>query len=140
MKKGKNIKCENCKGEFYAPNWWLKKGAKYCSKECYWESKHDEPWNKGKKGLTRGNSGSFSHKKSVHSLSLSEYKYIHYKVRRLFGDPTECVHCGDTKSRLEWANMSGQYRFERSDWIQLCPGCHYKFDNVESRRLKNVTS
>ena len=46
-------------------------------------------------------------------------------------EKTECVHCGKNKdevSRLEWANVSGEYKRERSDYICLCPSCHRKMD------------
>lgn len=33
-KTGSDIKCQNCNEWFYAPEWWLRKGAKYCSKGC----------------------------------------------------------------------------------------------------------
>jgi len=30
--------------------------------------------------------------------------------------------------RYEWANISGEHRRERSDYIRLCPSCHRKAD------------
>lgn len=46
-------------------------------------------------------------------------------------EKTKCVNCGkgaDEVSRLEWANVSGEYKRERSDYICLCPPCHRKMD------------
>lgn len=34
----------------------------------------------------------------------------------------------DKPSRYEWANISGEYKRERSDWVMLCPSCHRKID------------
>ena len=37
--------------------------------------------------------------------------------------------CGTTKfSRLEWANISGEYKREREDYIAICVPCHRKLD------------
>lgn len=30
--------------------------------------------------------------------------------------------------RYEWANISGEYKRDRSDWVMLCPSCHRKID------------
>lgn len=48
---------------------------------------------------------------------------------------TECEECGakpPAVSRLEWANISGEYKRERSDYRCLCPSCHRKMDLVSS--------
>jgi len=34
----------------------------------------------------------------------------------------------DRPKRYEWANISGEYKRERLDYIQLCPSCHRKWD------------
>jgi hypothetical protein len=42
-----------------------------------------------------------------------------------------CQHCLKARhevSRLEWANISGEYKRERSDYLSLCPSCHRKMD------------
>lgn len=31
--------------------------------------------------------------------------------------------------KFHWANISGEYYREITDWIKLCPSCHSKFDN-----------
>ena len=46
-------------------------------------------------------------------------------------EKTKCQNCGKSKaevSRLEWANISGEYKRERDDYICLCPSCHRKMD------------
>lgn len=40
-----------------------------------------------------------------------------------------CEHCkSTTKKRYEWANASGDYLRNLSDWIRLCKSCHIKYD------------
>lgn len=138
MKKTGKIKnCLFCKQEFYAPLWLEKRdGAKYCSKVCYWENKHDEPWNKNTKGLIKSNRGSFSHTESKWTGDIKEYKSLHYWVGKNLGKPEVCSSCGEIKEgkNIHWANKSGEYKKDPNDWIRLCVRCHYKFDNVERRR------
>ncbi len=38
-------------------------------------------------------------------------------------------------SRYEWANISGKYLRSRSDYRQLCPSCHRKFDRKKVDKL-----
>lgn len=48
-----------------------------------------------------------------------------------------CEECGTTSaSRLEWANISGKYLRDRSDYKVLCPSCHRKMD-LKSTHCKN---
>lgn len=32
-------------------------------------------------------------------------------------------------TRYHWANISRKYYRDRSDWMQLCPSCHWYYDN-----------
>ncbi|MCK4501244.1 hypothetical protein KAU11_12155 [Candidatus Babeliales bacterium] len=46
-----------------------------------------------------------------------------------------CDHCNkplEELSRLEWANISGEYRRDREDYLCLCPSCHKKMDLYSS--------
>lgn len=48
-----------------------------------------------------------------------------------------CEECGTKDSkRLEWANISGKYLRERSDYKVLCTSCHRKMD-LASDTCKN---
>ena len=66
----------------------------------------------------------------------------HARIYTLFGKPNECEKCGTKKEKMyHWANLSGKYKTERSDWMRLCVPCHHKLDNIQhkiwvSRRLK----
>lgn len=57
------------------------------------------------------------------------YKGIHLWATRKFGRPQKCEHCEDIeKGKYCWANKSGEYKRDRSDWIRLCYKCHYAYD------------
>jgi NUMOD3 motif len=63
------------------------------------------------------------------------YEALHAWVRLRLGNPSRCEHCGTTKPRhYEWANVSGKYKRQLSDWIRLCKPCHSKFDGTPERR------
>lgn len=60
------------------------------------------------------------------------YHALHTWLRREYGIPTICENCGVTHQEcgtLQWANKSGEYKRERSDWMFLCVKCHRKHDN-----------
>jgi hypothetical protein len=138
---GRIKKCLTCGKEFYAPYWLeVKNGAKYCSHPCYGKSKEGKsPWNKGIKGSMIENSGSFGSKESLWKGTIEEYKMLHYWVGKYFGKPTTCEMCNKEEigKRIHWANISGEYKKQRGDWVRLCAKCHYKFDKTNERRNKN---
>ena|SRR3990167_5050758 len=81
------------------------------------------------------------------------YRGLHNWVERELGKPSLCAICGDDYRRMyHWANISGEYKRELSDWRRLCVPCHkrekylyacvngHKLDpeNVITRRRKNT--
>ena len=122
------LRCDEC-GEEYekykildTPN---KVGKKFCDKKCWysWKSKNIPSWNKGTKGLTKGNSGSFkkglvpwnfrmygfrggsqSHfwkggiLKLTTSIRISQRSKI-WKRAILERDKFSCVECGATHTK-----------------------------------------
>ena len=59
------------------------------------------------------------------------YHGLHKWVARWLGKPTMCEHCkkdGLTGQKIHWANKSGEYLRELSDWIRLCASCHGAYD------------
>lgn len=70
------------------------------------------------------------------------YNSIHHWVRRNFGRPSICEHC--TKEfvglRIHWANVSGQYKRDRKDWVRLCAKCHRKYDRENPIICKRLFS
>lgn len=64
------------------------------------------------------------------------YRGLHMWIRRERGNPTFCTHCPSIKN-LEWANISGEYKHDIADWLELCRKCHRKYDK---ERLSNAPS
>ena len=71
------------------------------------------------------------------------YSGLHRWVIRQLGQPDTCEMCeqsGLTKQQINWANKSGQYLRDVTDWVRLCASCHrqYDYDNKTfyNRRLK----
>ena len=59
------------------------------------------------------------------------YQALHTWVARELGRPNMCESCGRVEDRpyfIQWANKSGKYLRELSDWIRLCARCHYHYD------------
>jgi len=69
-------------------------------------------------------------------LSAS-YAAKHMWLSKHYSKGDTCEHCGTTKApRLEWANISGKYLRDRSDYKVLCVLCHRKMD-TESDHCRN---
>jgi hypothetical protein len=57
------------------------------------------------------------------------YIALHAWVARQLGKPKHCSYCHtETAKKFEWANISGCYKREISDWVRLCTKCHRLFD------------
>lgn len=57
------------------------------------------------------------------------YFALHSWVSRELGRPNKCEHCDTTEVRsYDWANKSGEYKRDLSDWIRLCRPCHRRYD------------
>lgn len=55
----------------------------------------------------------------------ASYAAVHIWVNNHFGRPQKCESCNTTENRMyHWANLSGTYSRERSDWLRLCVPCH----------------
>jgi hypothetical protein len=117
-------KCQTC-GEPFAPR--KHNTGKFCSVACY------NDWRKGK--VT--NSGQFVKGSNVGSSNVNwagdnaKYGTVHDYITYHFGQPQICEHC-DIKNlgsrKHQWANISGKYKRDRSDWLRLCAKCHFKYD------------
>lgn len=124
------LQCANCRKPYQRTRSQLQqKGSSNCSKKCLSESM---------KGLIGP--------KAKHWKEEVGYGGIHDWIRRTAGRPIQCHFCERTKQdgirRFHWANVSGEYRRELSDWLQACPECHSIFDshsNITSvNRLKTL--
>lgn len=97
--------------------------------------------NKGKVGWT--NSGSFKKGKVHPNWKGNKVGYIslHEWIRKRKGNAKKCVLNPSHKSkRFEWANISGKYKRNVNDYIELCPSCHRKFDlgKINLETIKNA--
>ena len=72
----------------------------------------------------------------THKSALPGYSATHYWVYRYYGKANHCVECTKPSKRFEWANISGEYKRDISDWMQMCTSCHKKFDFTEETRKK----
>lgn len=57
------------------------------------------------------------------------YQGVHIWMRKTYGQPEFCEHCKTSEHRMyHWANISREYKRERSDWLRLCVPCHHRYD------------
>jgi hypothetical protein len=63
------------------------------------------------------------------------YSAVHHWLSTNYGRPKSCETCytEDPDKRYEWANISGDYKRDRSDYKRLCKKCHIAFDRVPER-------
>lgn len=68
------------------------------------------------------------------------YHAVHIWLTKHYDKGNHCEECLTTEySRLEWANISGEYLREREDYRVLCPRCHRLMDNKKRKELQNVS-
>ena len=85
------------------------------------------PWNKGEKQWKwKGDNVGYSG--------------LHHWVNDNFESKKECEQC-KSEINLHWANKSGQYKRERTDWLILCAKCHHSYDKLKVAldiKIKNL--
>ena len=103
------------------------------------------PWNKGKKlskehikNLSESHKGLESPKKGKIFPHLwkekVKYQHLHKWVRKYKPCDGYCVDCGKKPTRIQAANISGEYKRDLEDYKWLCGKCHLIFDD----RLEDV--
>lgn len=55
------------------------------------------------------------------------YAGVHAWLWRHFEKPEFCDNCHSDRF-IDWSNISGEYKRDRSDWQALCRGCHMEYD------------
>lgn len=144
--------CLICGKEFYVKPSVAKKGfGKYCGWECknkghskdmtgrkiLWGDKIGEA-NKRRtftpeqiEGYRQRRLGENNpmYRGNAHKID-KHYRHVHYWIARVYGRPQLCQHCRITSSsyHYQWANISGEYRKDISDWARLCAQCHRAYD------------
>lgn len=90
---------------------------KYCSRDCAFKHRTNEnhhAW-KGQQ---------------------ASYSAAHKWMTNNFGKPDKCFNCNGDKPRVEWANISREYKRDITDWLKLCSSCHKYFDvNKDKRKM-----
>ena len=105
--KGKVIICDRCGNEkYFEPNQLKKRPCKYCSVLCA--------------------------RKAEKKKELKSYSSIHSRMRNEYGRADACEECGTKNSIIDWANISGKYLLDRSDWKKLCRKCHVEYDRIKN--------
>jgi hypothetical protein len=63
----------------------------------------------------------------------ASYFSIHRWVYARLGKPVTCSQCGATKEEvtIQWANISGEYKRDLSDFKPLCLPCHKRYDRFK---------
>ena len=95
----------------------------YLHKKGYKRPPFSKKWKENIANASRGN-------KSRYKGENVGYWGLHRWLDKTLGRPLECQHCKTTKQskRYEWANISGEYKRDTSDFIRLCIKCHKAFD------------
>ena len=102
-------------------------------------SKHTES---SKNKIRESLVGKFGEKSRRWKGDEASYEAIHMWLYEHYGKANKCEQKGchypkvvdagrriiEKPSRYEWANISGEYKRDRSDWVMLCPSCHRKID------------
>ena len=120
--------CRNCSASFKLPPSKVRKGGGvYCSRTCA------DLGRRGKMNRSRGVSkpSVSGEKNGMWKGALVGYLGIHSWVARKMGKAKDhqcSMACGDCGGRMEWSNISRQYRRDLSDWRPLCVVHHRRTD------------
>ena len=127
-----NCKCFRCSG--VAWNKGIKTGK---NPEHSRRMKRRIPWNKGLEGFMAAEKH-WTYGKKRPEISGNNnsnwkgdavgYDALHRWVYRHKGRPESCELCNSNK-KLEWANISQQYKRKLDDFMSLCRFCHIKYDS-----------
>lgn len=131
----------------------VKRENKFCSRACYDVHQKRHPHGKF---FQRGHSDLIPAKsRKCQGVRISGegngrwkgttagYVAKHRWVRRAFGTPMQCEKCGVVETsgyRMQWANISGQYLRERSDWKRLCAKCHKNYDVAKRKQVEAIAA
>ena len=73
--------------------------------------------------------GKFGEKSRRWKGESAGYAAKHMWITKHYGRASKCSLDSSHKAkRYEWANISGEYKRDMSDYIELCPSCHRKMD------------
>lgn len=135
--------CKQCAGDFQVHNY-RKDTALYCSRTCLGkatveaklEGKQGGKWSDERKKSARIKwNGSGNPNWKGNGVG---YFALHNWIKREYGKPTHCEWCFRfaTDAKIEWANISDEYKRDREDWMMLCCKCHTGFDMQKKGKPK----
>ena len=65
------------------------------------------------------------------------YGALHDWVTVRLGQPRVCDKCATVVAKkYEWANISGKYKRDLTDWVRLCVSCHRLCDGHAKKMWK----
>lgn len=100
----------------------------YCSKLCTYADRKGKPILHLKvfeKGRTQGK----NEKNPNWKGDMVSKQGLHAWLVRHYGRPQRCERCNTQEAkRYDWANISGEYKRDRDDFIRLCRSCHVSMD------------
>lgn len=105
-------------------------------------TKHSKHTEESKRLVSESLYGKFGDKARRWKGDNASYRAKHMWIVKHYGKANKCEQKGcsypkvvdagrriiEKPSRYEWANISGEYKRDRSDWVMLCPSCHRKID------------
>ena len=79
----------------------------------------------------RGKPGLVNQENPAWKGENASYTAKHLWIKRKHGKPIKCDFDDSHKARVfHWANISGMFKRDINDWLQLCPKCHRKLDGI----------
>jgi hypothetical protein len=64
-----------------------------------------------------------------------KYRSLHGWIVNNYGKADHCDKCKTKNAKVyDWANISGEYKRDKSDYIQLCRSCHIKMDDTPEKK------
>lgn len=114
------VSCQDCSLKFFVYPSRISQGrGKFCSKTC--RSRFSMGKRVGDKAAAWKGDG-------------ITYGSMHNWISHVLGRPSLCENCETTTAvRFEWANLSGEYKRDISDWARLCKSCHMLIDDVHRK-------
>lgn len=147
-KTGKYIKCPQCGKEKYRSLSLIRQGVKYCSPKCSNASRKGKiPKNieyaRSRSQMQKGHEPFVKYGEDhwAYQKENPSYRAVHAWIVKKYGkakqcENTKCVYPRkDRRGKMmiepksyQWANISGEYKRDRSDFKELCASCHKLFD------------
>ena len=101
--------------------------------------KNQTPWNKGKTDQPKHTEEHIEKRvsqfrgKDNSSWKGDNVSYggVHCWITKKYGKANCCENksCAKKSITYQWANVSGEYKRDRKDFMKLCLSCHRKYDN-----------